>query len=72
MLSIARRDDTLLSETCARCTTGGGGSFRVLKEIRNVGKGDARSKRGKIFKGTFGKRRPKKNKKAKAQETAAS
>lgn len=45
------------------------GFFAFSREIGNVGKGDARSKRGKIFKGTFGKRRPKKNnKKAKAQE----
>jgi 30S ribosomal protein S31 len=27
--------------------------------VRFMGKGDRRSKRGKIFRGTFGKRRPK-------------
>ncbi|MBN1131269.1 MAG: 30S ribosomal protein THX [Chitinispirillaceae bacterium] len=32
-----------------------------------MGKGDRRSRRGKIFRGTFGKRRPRKNKKAKKQ-----
>ena len=39
-----------------------------------MGKGDRRSKRGKIFRGTYGKRRPKPaedRKKAKAAETAA-
>ena len=30
-----------------------------------MGKGDRRSKRGKIFRGTFGKRRPKPEKKRK-------
>jgi 30S ribosomal protein S31 len=29
-----------------------------------VGKGDPRTKRGKIFKGTFGKKRPRRKKKA--------
>ena len=39
-----------------------------------MGKGDRRSKRGKIFRGTYGKRRPKPaedRKKAKAAEAAA-
>jgi 30S ribosomal protein S31 len=39
-----------------------------------MGKGDRRSKRGKIFRGTYGKRRPKPSedrKKAKAAEAAA-
>jgi 30S ribosomal protein S31 len=31
-----------------------------------MGKGDKKSKRGKIFKGSFGKTRPKKGKKATA------
>ncbi len=35
-----------------------------------MGKGDRRSKRGKIFQGTSGKSRPKGKKKAKPQETA--
>jgi len=30
-----------------------------------MGKGDQRSRRGKLFRGTFGKRRPKKKKKKK-------
>lgn len=35
-----------------------------------MGKGDRRTKRGKIFRGTFGKTRPRKKKKNKvAQET---
>ncbi|MFH1350054.1 MAG: 30S ribosomal protein THX [Pseudomonadota bacterium] len=29
-----------------------------------MGKGDQKSKRGKLFRGTFGKRRPKKKKKS--------
>lgn len=29
-----------------------------------MGKGDQRSRRGKIYRGTFGKRRPKKKKRA--------
>jgi 30S ribosomal protein S31 len=38
-----------------------------------MGKGDRRSKRGKIFRGTFGKRRPKPEKARKrAKESAAS
>jgi 30S ribosomal protein S31 len=32
-----------------------------------MGKGDRRSRRGKIFRGTFGKKRPRKQKKAKKQ-----
>jgi 30S ribosomal protein S31 len=37
-----------------------------------MGKGDRRSKRGKIFRGTFGKRRPKPEKeRKKAKEAAA-
>jgi 30S ribosomal protein S31 len=32
-----------------------------------MGKGDRRSRRGKIFRGTFGKRRPRKKKKVKKQ-----
>jgi 30S ribosomal protein S31 len=32
-----------------------------------MGKGDRRSRRGKIFSGTFGKRRPRKKKKTKKQ-----
>jgi 30S ribosomal protein S31 len=35
-----------------------------------MGKGDRRSKRGKMFQGTSGKSRPKGKKKAKPQETA--
>jgi 30S ribosomal protein S31 len=37
-----------------------------------MGKGDRRSKRGKIFRGTFGKRRPKPSEKRKKSKTAAS
>jgi 30S ribosomal protein S31 len=37
-----------------------------------VGKGDVRSKRGKIFRGTFGKRRPKRKKKTQVEAPAAS
>lgn len=37
-----------------------------------MGKGDRRSKRGKIFRGTFGKRRPKPEKVRKAIKEAAS
>jgi 30S ribosomal protein S31 len=39
-----------------------------------MGKGDSRTRRGKIFKGTYGKKRPKKsaNKKPAAEQTAAS
>jgi 30S ribosomal protein S31 len=39
-----------------------------------VGKGDPRTRRGKIFKGTYGKKRPKggrRGKKAQAQAAAA-
>jgi 30S ribosomal protein S31 len=36
-----------------------------------MGKGDRRSKRGKIFRGTFGKRRPKPEKVRKTKEAAA-
>lgn len=36
-----------------------------------MGKGDQRTKRGKIFRGTFGKTRPKKKKKAKHQSPGA-
>jgi 30S ribosomal protein S31 len=36
-----------------------------------MGKGDRRSKRGKIFRGTFGKRRPKPEKVRKAAKEAA-
>jgi 30S ribosomal protein S31 len=32
-----------------------------------MGKGDRRSRRGKIFRGTYGKKRPRKAKKAKKQ-----
>jgi 30S ribosomal protein S31 len=32
-----------------------------------MGKGDRRSRRGKLFRGTFGKRRPRKKKKVKKQ-----
>lgn len=35
-----------------------------------MGKGDKRTKRGKIFKGTFGKRRPKNVKKAPKPKSA--
>lgn len=35
-----------------------------------MGKGDRRSKRGKIFRGTFGKRRPKPEKVRKATKEA--
>jgi len=31
-----------------------------------MGKGDRRSRRGKLFRGTYGKRRPRKRKKMKA------
>ncbi len=34
-----------------------------------MGKGDRRTKRGKIWRGTFGKFRPKKKKKASEQQT---
>jgi 30S ribosomal protein S31 len=37
-----------------------------------MGKGDKRTRRGKIFKGTFGKKRPKKVVKKTAAEPAAS
>jgi 30S ribosomal protein S31 len=36
-----------------------------------MGKGDQRSKRGKIWRGTFGKRRPKKKNVTKAQTQPA-
>ena len=36
-----------------------------------MGKGDQRSRRGKIWRGTFGKRRPKKGKEASAPNAAA-
>jgi 30S ribosomal protein S31 len=36
-----------------------------------MGKGDKRSKKGKIFRGTFGKRRPGKMLKAAAKKNAA-
>jgi 30S ribosomal protein S31 len=36
-----------------------------------MGKGDRRSKRGKIFRGTFGKRRPKPEKVRKAAKAAS-
>jgi 30S ribosomal protein S31 len=36
-----------------------------------MGKGDQRSRRGKIWRGTFGKRRPKKSKQAPTAVTAA-
>ena len=36
-----------------------------------MGKGDRRSKRGKIFRGTFGKRRPKPEKVRKLAKAAA-
>ncbi len=35
-----------------------------------MGKGDRRTKRGKIFRGTFGKTRPRKKKKNKVTQTA--
>jgi 30S ribosomal protein S31 len=37
-----------------------------------MGKGDRRSRRGKIFRNTFGKRRPKKQPPAPKKEQAAS
>jgi 30S ribosomal protein S31 len=37
-----------------------------------MGKGDRRSKRGKIFRGTFGKKRPKPEKERKRAKEAAS
>jgi 30S ribosomal protein S31 len=37
-----------------------------------MGKGDKRTRRGKIFKGTFGKRRPKKTAKKAVEKPAAS
>lgn len=37
-----------------------------------MGKGDPRTKRGKIFKGSFGKTRPKASKKGKKDKPAAS
>jgi 30S ribosomal protein S31 len=36
-----------------------------------MGKGDQRSRRGKIWRGTFGKRRPKKGKDAPGAQTPA-
>jgi 30S ribosomal protein S31 len=33
-----------------------------------MGKGDKKTRRGKLYRGTFGKRRPKKAKKRKAKE----
>jgi 30S ribosomal protein S31 len=36
-----------------------------------MGKGDRRSKRGKVFRGTFGKRRPKAKPNAKAKPATA-
>lgn len=35
-----------------------------------MGKGDKKTRRGKIYRGTFGKTRPKKAKKRKAKEAA--
>jgi ribosomal small subunit protein bTHX len=37
-----------------------------------MGKGDKRTRRGKIFKGSFGKKRPKSNGKAKSTAKTAS
>jgi 30S ribosomal protein S31 len=36
-----------------------------------MGKGDKRSKKGKIYRGTYGKRRPRKKRKAKTPPTRA-
>lgn len=36
-----------------------------------MGKGDKRSKKGKIYRGTYGKRRPGKRRKAAAKKAAA-
>ncbi len=36
-----------------------------------MGKGDKRTKRGKLYRGTFGKRRPKKNHREKKPRPAA-
>jgi 30S ribosomal protein S31 len=36
-----------------------------------MGKGDLRTRRGKIFRGTFGKTRPRKKKKKQAQQIQA-
>lgn len=35
-----------------------------------MGKGDRRTRRGKLFRGTFGKTRPRKKKKSKKEEDA--
>jgi 30S ribosomal protein S31 len=45
-------------------TVRGHGSSRGNKESSTVGKGDVRTRRGKIYRGTYGKSRPK-GKKAK-------
>jgi 30S ribosomal protein S31 len=42
----------------------------IKQEIIIMGKGDQRSRRGKIWRGTFGKRRPKKSKVTKSTEPA--
>jgi len=39
-----------------------------LKILITMGKGDMKTKRGKITRGTYGKTRPKKKKKEKAQK----
>jgi 30S ribosomal protein S31 len=50
--------------------------YRSLKEesadsgVVIMGKGDKRTKRGKLFKGTFGKRRPKSQKQSKRAKEA--
>jgi ribosomal small subunit protein bTHX len=50
----------------------GPGQFRarIHRRERIMGKGDKRTKRGKIFKGTFGKRRARPQKLAKKSKSA--
>jgi 30S ribosomal protein S31 len=43
----------------------------ILKREENMGKGDKRSRKGKIFAGSYGKSRPKHKKKATAGDAAS-
>jgi 30S ribosomal protein S31 len=47
------------------------GEGELFMELHTMGKGDKRTKRGKLFKGTFGKRRLKPQTAAKKAKAAA-
>jgi 30S ribosomal protein S31 len=47
------------------------GVVDLFRELQTMGKGDKRTKRGKLFKGTFGKRRLKPQAAAKKAKAAA-